>query len=218
MGTSSARCSGVPRTPAPLGQRVDLIDHLLDGLALDLAAAVGAVWVPDPREEQPQVIVDLGHRADRRARVPAGALLIDGDRRREAVDLVDVWLLHLAQELAGIRRQALDIAALALGIDRVEGKAALAGPGEAGDDDQAIPRDADRDVLQVVLAGTANNELIGRHCRSSVPGSATTAQAFYSGGSAAGGRRQRPIPRGARRRTPVSAAATGDPSASGRSA
>jgi hypothetical protein len=27
------------------------------------------------------------------------ALLVDGDRRREAVDLVDVGLLHLAQEL-----------------------------------------------------------------------------------------------------------------------
>ncbi len=170
--------------PAPLGQRVDLVDHLLDGLALDLAPADGAVRVPDPGEQEPQVVVDLGHGADGRARVPAGALLVDGDRRREAVDLVDVRLLHLAQELARVRREALDVPALALGVDGVEGEAALARPGEAGDHHQPVPRDADRDVLQVVLAGTANDELVGRHCRCSVPGSGVTARAFYSAASA----------------------------------
>ena len=136
--------------------------------------------MPDPGKQEPQVIVDLGHGADRRPWVPAGALLVDGDRRREAVDLVDVRLLHLAQELARVRREALDVPALALRIDRVEGEAALSRPGEARDDDQPVPRDGDRDVLQVVLAGTANDELIGRHCPCSVPGSINTARLFYA--------------------------------------
>ena len=126
--------------PGPLRQAVDLVDDLLDGLALDLAAAGRAVRVADPGEEQPQVVVDLGDRADGRARVPAGALLVDGDGRREPVDLVDVRLLHLAQELAGVRREALDVAALALGVDRVEGEAALARAGQAGDHDQPVAR------------------------------------------------------------------------------
>ena len=50
--------------PRPLGQLVDLVDHLLDRLALDLASADRAVHVADAREEQAQVVVDLGDGAD----------------------------------------------------------------------------------------------------------------------------------------------------------
>src|SRR3712207_7461127 len=42
---------------------------------LDLVA-VGAVRMPDTREQQPQVVVDLGDRADRRPRIARGALLV----------------------------------------------------------------------------------------------------------------------------------------------
>ena len=93
--------------PRPLRQPVDLVDHLLDRLALDLAAADGAVHAADAGEEQPQVVVDLGDGADRRARVPRRALLVDADRRRQAVDLIDVRLLHLAQELARVGATAI---------------------------------------------------------------------------------------------------------------
>src|SRR3712207_8340884 len=44
----------------------------------------------DARPEQAQVVVDLRDRADRRARVARGRLLVDGDRRRQALDRVDV--------------------------------------------------------------------------------------------------------------------------------
>ena len=132
-------------------------------LARDLAAADRAVRMPDAREEQAQVVVDLGHRADRRARVPRGALLVDADRRRQAVDLVDVRLVHLAQELARVRRQALDVAPLALGIDGVEGEAALARAGQAGDDHQPVAWQFDGDVLQVVFAGAADDEFFLGH-------------------------------------------------------
>ena len=108
-----------------LRQREHLVDDLLDGLALD-RVAVRAVRDADPREQQPEVVVDLGDRPDRGARVARGALLVDRDGRRQAVDLVDVRLLHLAEELAGVGAQALDVAALALGVDRVEGEAGLA--------------------------------------------------------------------------------------------
>ena len=104
-----------------LRQRQDLVDDLLDALALD-RVAVRAVRDADPGEQQAQVVVDLGDRADRRTRVADCALLIDRDGRRQAVDLVDVRLLHLPEELAGVRAQALDIASLALGVDRVEGE------------------------------------------------------------------------------------------------
>ena len=112
----------------------------------------------DAREQQPKVVVDLGHRADGRPGVAAGTLLIDGDGGRQAVDLVDVRLLHLAQELPRVRRQALDIASLALGVDGVEGEAGLAAAREPGDDRQPVTGHLDRDVLEIVFAGTANDE------------------------------------------------------------
>ena len=105
-----------------LGLGEDLVDDLLDALALD-GVTVGTVRHADPREEQPEVVVDLGDRPDRRPRVPARALLVDRDGRRQAVDLVDIGLFHLAQELAGVRAEALDVAPLALRVDRVEREA-----------------------------------------------------------------------------------------------
>src|SRR5262249_44269882 len=80
------------------------------------------------------------------------------DSRREPVDGVDVRLLHQLQELPCIRRQRLDVAALALGIDRVEGERRLAGTREPRDHHEAVAGHLDVDVLQVVLASTANDD------------------------------------------------------------
>ena len=188
-------------------ERQDLVDDLLDRLALDLVA-VGAVRMADPREQQAQVVVDLGDRADRRARVARGALLVDRDGRRQPVDRVDVGLLHLAEELPGVRAQALDVAALALGVDRVEGKARLATPGQAGDDDEPVAREGDRDVLEVVFAGTANEDPVLRHRACSLTGIDGMEQAFVSRAR----RGRRPI----RSRPPVGGARRSAPPATGR--
>ena len=60
-----------------LGQGHNRIRHLIDALLRDGLAAVWAVRTPRARIEQAQVVVDLRHRADRRARVVARRLLID---------------------------------------------------------------------------------------------------------------------------------------------
>jgi hypothetical protein len=86
------------------GHHQHLIDDLLRGLAGDPLTANRAVRRPRARVQQPQVVVDLGDRPDRRPRVPVGRLLVDGHRRRQALDEVDVGLVHLAQELAGVGR------------------------------------------------------------------------------------------------------------------
>ena len=143
-------------------ERHDLVDDLLRRLGRDRAAAVVAVRVPDPRPQQAQVVVDLGDGADRGAGVARGGLLVDRDRGRQPLDRVHVGLVHLPQELARIGRQRLDVAALALGVDRVEGKAGLAGPRQAGDDDQGVARQPEVEVLQVVLAGARDDELVLR--------------------------------------------------------
>ena len=63
------------------GELEDPVDDLLGSLAGDHPAAGRAVRHPDPRVEQPEVVVDLRDRADRRARIAGGGLLVDRDRR-----------------------------------------------------------------------------------------------------------------------------------------
>src|SRR5439155_25766216 len=53
------------------------VDDPLERLARDLFATLRAMRNADIREEQPQVVVDLCHRADRRARVRSRCLLLD---------------------------------------------------------------------------------------------------------------------------------------------
>ena len=112
----------------------------------------GQCGTPDAREEHAQVVVDLGDGADGRARVLRGGLLLDRDRRRQPLDRVDLGLLHLLQELARVGRERLDVAALPLGVDGVEGERGLARAGEPGDHDELVARDLEVDVLEVVLA------------------------------------------------------------------
>src|SRR5207248_1519491 len=78
----------------------------------------------------------------------------------QPIDRVDVRLLHHLQELARVGAQALDVAALPFRVDRVEGKAGLAGAGQPGDADQRIPRQPDGDVFEVVLAGAVDDQLV----------------------------------------------------------
>ena len=134
--------------------------------------AVRAVRDADARVEQPQVVVDLGDRADGRARVARRRLLVDRDRRRQALDEVDVGLVHLAEELPGVRRQRLDVAALALGVDRVERQRRLARARQTGEHDQLVAREHEVDVAEVVLARPADDDRVA-HCRVRVAGSST---------------------------------------------
>jgi hypothetical protein len=166
LALAVARDRRVDRELRPFREAQHLVDDRLDRLAGDRAPADGAVGPADPREEQAQVVVDLGDRADRRAGVPRGRLLVDRDRRREPVDRVDIGLLHHLQELPGVGRERLDVAALPLGVDRVEGKARLPGPGQAGDADQRVPGQPDGDVLEVVLPRAVDYELVSRHSKS----------------------------------------------------
>ncbi len=152
----------VDRELRAFGQAEDLVDDRLDALACDRPPADRAVRPAHARIEQPQVVVDLRDRADGGTRVPRGRLLVDGDRRREPIDGVDVGLLHHLQELARVRRERLDVPALPFGVDGVEGERGLAGAGEPRDADQRVSGQADGDVLEVVLAGAVNDQLVCR--------------------------------------------------------
>ena len=139
-----------------LRERHDAVDHLRHGLALDRQSGGRRVRDADARPQQPHVVVDFGDGADGRARIARGGFLLDGDGGGEAVDLVDVRLLHHFQKLPRVSRQALDIAALALGIDGVEGERGFAGAGQAGEHHQPVARNIEVDILEVMLARAAD--------------------------------------------------------------
>ena len=158
LALATADDRGEDHEARPVLQAHDLVDDLLGRLGGDRAAAVVAMGLADAGPQQAQVVVDLGDGADGRARVARRRLLVDRDRRRETLDRVDVGLVHLPEELARVRAQRLDVAALALGVDGVEGERRLARAGQARDDHEGVARHRDRDVLEVVLTGAGDDD------------------------------------------------------------
>ena len=150
-----------------VGRQHHHVDDAIERLRGNRAPAEMAVREADVGEQQPQVVVDFGDGADGGARVRAGRFLLDRDRRRQAVDQIDVRLLHLLEELPRVRRQRLDVAALAFRVNRVEGERRFPRAGQAGDDDQPIARDVDVDILEVVYARAAHRNPVVRHRYSS---------------------------------------------------
>ena len=134
-----------------LRQLQHLLHHLLRRRGGDREAADVAVRPSGAGVQEAEVVVDLRDGRHRRARVVGGGLLVYGDGRREAVYVVHVRFVHLAEELPGVGREALDVAALSLGVDGVEGQGRFAAPGESGHDDHHVPRQRNGNVLQVVF-------------------------------------------------------------------
>jgi hypothetical protein len=121
-------------------------------------AAAAAVEPCPPRVEQLEVVVQLRHGADGGARGAHRVGLVDGDGRRDAGDSIDLRLVHAVEELPRVGREGLDVAALALGVERVEDQRGLARAGNAGDDDELAGGQVEAEVLQVVLARAADGD------------------------------------------------------------
>ena len=136
----------------------DLVDDLVGRLRADRNIAGRAMRRAQPRHQHAEVIVNFGHRADRRARRVPHVLLLDGDRGRQPLDMIELRLLHLADELPGIRTEALDIPPLPLGIDRIHRQRTLAGAAEAAADGHLIAGNFDIDPLEVVLPRAADDD------------------------------------------------------------
>jgi hypothetical protein len=140
------------------GQLPEFFRDLLGRLGGDGPLALRAMGAPQRGEEDAQVVVDLGDGPDGGTRVADRRPLLDGDGRAESGDGLHVRLLHLVQELAGVGGEALHVAPLALGVEGVEGQAALAGPRRTGDHDQAVPRYVAVHPLQVVDTRAADRD------------------------------------------------------------
>ena len=69
------------------------------------------------------------------------------------MDGFDLGLVHAVEKLPGIRRKGFDVAALAFGVEGLEGEAGFSRSGRAGDDVELAERDVEVEALEVVLAG-----------------------------------------------------------------
>ena len=93
---------------------VRVVNHLL--------ARGRGVGTRGARIEQTQKVVDLGDGAHGRAGVLVGSLLLDSHHGAQACDFIDIGALHRAYELSRVGREGLHVAALSLGVYRVEGQ------------------------------------------------------------------------------------------------
>ena len=100
----------------------DVVHDVVDAVTPHLASRYGRKGVSDTGEEQFHVVVYLGRGADRRARVARIDLLLDGYGGGYARYVVYVGFVDASQKLSGVCRQALNITALPLGKDGVEGQ------------------------------------------------------------------------------------------------
>jgi hypothetical protein len=147
---------------SPLRLFRQLGDHAVDRVPEDRPAALEAVDGPDTGEEDPEEVEDLGHRGHGRARVLGGALLLDGDRRRDALDRIGVGLVHPFEELPGVGGQGFDVAALAFRVERVEGQGGFPGAADPGDHDELIEGNVEVDPLEVVHLHAAEDDAVCR--------------------------------------------------------
>ena len=138
----------------------DGIDHLAHCLGRQIDVVVGAARRAGARVQKAQVVVDFRDGSDGGARVVGSRFLLDRYGGRQALDGVDVRLLHHREELPGIGRQRLDVAALAFRIDGVERERGFAGPREAREHDQPIARQVQVDILQVVGPGAPDSDIL----------------------------------------------------------
>ena len=144
-----------------LGERHDLGCYAGHRVAVYWRAGLRVVGLTGGGEKEPGVVVDLGGGGDGRAWVWRGGALLDRDGGGEAFDEIDVGLFEAVEKLPRIGRKAFDIAALAFGVEGIEGERGFPRSADASDDGELIARDLDVDILEVVLAGAGDADRIG---------------------------------------------------------
>jgi imidazole glycerol phosphate synthase subunit HisF len=100
--------------------------EMMEAYALEEVCVHPVEQAGGAREQQLEVVVELRHRAHRRARGAHRVGLVDGDGRRHAFDCVHRRAVHAVEELARVGAEGLDVTALSFGVQRVEDQRRLA--------------------------------------------------------------------------------------------
>src|SRR5215467_3208450 len=106
-------------------------------------------------KEQFKMIVQLGHRAHRRAGGLYRPALIDGNGRGNTLDTLHIGLVHPVEKLARVGGKTLDVTPLSFGIENVESQGRFSRAAHACDDSKSVEGDLQIEVLEVVLLSAA---------------------------------------------------------------
>ena len=71
--------------------------------------------------------------------------------------------MELVEKLPRVRRKGFDVFALAFGVDRIESERRLAGTTDAGNHDQLVARNLQREIFEIVLTRAADLDEFFRH-------------------------------------------------------
>jgi hypothetical protein len=121
----------------------------------------GAAWTelrPEFDVEQAQEMMDFGERRDRTLAAPSTRSLLNGDRGRDSENMIDVGPGRGLDELARVRVQALQVAALALAEHNIEGQGAFTRARRARDHREGPALDIDVDIFEVVLSRSVDHD------------------------------------------------------------
>src|SRR5947209_4020786 len=121
------------------------------------------MWMADTSIEQAQVVVNLRHCSHGRTRIVRRSLLVDRDSGREAIDMIDIWLLHFVQELTSVGGQRFNVTTLSFSKNGIKGKATFARARKPSDDDDFVTGYSYIDVFQIVFTSTTNYYFVLRH-------------------------------------------------------
>ena len=142
------------------GEGVDEVHHIADTMALHLDTGDGRECTTNSGIEELQVLVSLSRRAHCGARIGGVDFLFDGDGRSHTKDIVHLGFAHATHELAGIAAQALHIASLPFGIERIERQRRLAAATQTGDDHQLVAWYADVNIFKIVDACALDDDIV----------------------------------------------------------
>jgi len=133
----------------------DLAEDRTGSAGEDFAAAFRAECLGGAGEEELEVVVDLGDRADGRARGADIVRLLNGDGRGDALNVVREGFIHPLEELAGVGTESLYIPPLSLGVDGIKGEAGLAAAARPSNDNELPGGKLKVNSLEVILSGSA---------------------------------------------------------------
>ena len=103
----------------------DKVYNLVLRIAHHLLPAQVRIGLTGTGKEQTEIIVDLCRGSYRGTGILIGGLLLDGDDGAQSGNLVHVRTLHIAQEIAGIGGESLNIPTLSLRKNGVESQGRL---------------------------------------------------------------------------------------------
>ena len=143
--------------------RHDLIVDLIGSLCSYDEITIRTMRGAQATHQDAQVIVNLCNSTYGTARGMPQVFLFNRNRRRQPFNVFQRWLLDLANKLAGIRTEALDIAALAFSINRVHCQRCLSRTAGTAKHGHLVTVYFRINRVEIVLPGTLYRDPPGEH-------------------------------------------------------